>query len=239
MIPAIEISNLHKSIKQKGEEVFKLEAINLQVQKGDFFALLGPNGSGKTTLITMLLGLMTPDRGEIKILGKNPLAKDALKKVNFLFTEQEEPWSLEVKDVLNFYAEVYNISQKEKKIAELAKLLNLENKMKQTIYKLSSGERTRVMVARALINEPEVLILDEPTHNLDTYTAEKLRNFLLDLNKDKKTTILFTSHNPQEIEKVAKNVGFIKKGKLIEVLPLSKIKKKYHSVSNFIRQRSA
>ena len=238
MPPAIELMHLSKTIKHKGKEVFKLSDLNLQIKTGDFFALLGPNGSGKTTLISILLGLMTPDDGKVKILGKNPLDKNALQEVNFLFTEQEEPWSLEVKDILNFYAEVYLVKEKKKKISEVAELLNIQHKINQPLYKLSSGERTRVMIARALINTPKVLILDEPTHNLDYHTADKLRTFLQELNRKRKTTILFTSHNPQEIEKIAKTVGFIKQGKLLEVLPLKKIKKKYKSIQQFIKRRS-
>ena len=235
-IPALSISHLSKTIWHKKEVVFKLSYLTLNIAKGDFFALLGPNGSGKTTLINLMLGLMTPDEGEVKILGKNPIETDALLKVNFLFTEQEEPWSLKVKDILNFYAEIYAIPRKKEKIKQLTELLNITNKMHQQSHKLSSGERTRVMIARALINEPELLILDEPTHNLDAYTAEKLRNFLVKLNKEKKTTIIFTSHNVQEVEKVAKTIGFIKSGKLRKVLPLAEIKKKYGSVRNFIKK---
>ncbi len=231
---ALSLFHVSKTLRQKGKEVFKLTDIHLDIHRGDFFALLGPNGSGKTTLIHLLLGLMTPDTGKVKILGKNPLDKDALRKVNFLFTEQEEPWSLEVKDILNFYADIYVIKNKKEKIAELTELLNITQKMSTQFYKLSSGERTRVMVARALINDPELLILDEPTHNLDSHTADKLRSFLVQLNKEKKTTILFTSHNMQEVQKVAKTVGFMKAGKLVEVLPLPDIKRKFKSLRNFV-----
>ncbi len=237
MTAALHVKHLDKTIRHKGKEVFRLEDINLQVKRGDLFALLGPNGSGKTTLINLILGLLKPDRGEITIFGKNPLEREALTKVNFLFTDQEEPPALRVKDILSFYADVYGIQNKKKKIVELAKLLNLESKMEQPLYRLSSGERTRAMIARALINAPQLLILDEPTHNLDTYTAEKLRRFLLKLNKQG-TTILFTSHHIPEIEKIARTIAFIKKGKIVEINSLKNIRRKYKSIRQFMLRKT-
>ncbi|RLE42378.1 ABC transporter ATP-binding protein, partial [Candidatus Woesearchaeota archaeon] len=179
----ILIKNVYKSLYEKGKLSFSLKNINLTVKKGSSFALLGPNGAGKTTLIYLILGLLKPDKGTIHIFGKNPLERDALARVNFMMTEQYEPWALKVKNILNFYAEVYNIPNKHQKINELCEIFNLKKLMNKSLYKLSSGEQTRVMLARALINDPKLLILDEPTHNLDSYSAEKIRDFLLEMNR--------------------------------------------------------
>ncbi|MBI2669062.1 ABC transporter ATP-binding protein [Candidatus Woesearchaeota archaeon] len=237
MVNALEIKNLVKVITQKKREVFRLDIPHLQVHEGDLFALLGPNGSGKTTLIYALLGLMKPDQGTIAILGKNPWDKNALREVNFLLTDQSEPWPMRVRDILDFYADVYEVKDKKERIEELAELLNLQKLLEQPLYKCSSGEQTRVMIAKALINKPHLLLLDEPTHNLDTSTAEKLRTFLLKLNQEG-TTIFFTSHMVAEIERLAKRVAFIKNGTIQEILTKSAIKKKYGSVRQFMNQRS-
>jgi len=229
----ILIKNVYKSLYEKGKLSFSLKNINLIVKKGSSFALLGPNGAGKTTLIYLILGLLKPDKGTIHIFGKNPLERDALARVNFMMTEQYEPWALKVKNILNFYAEVYNIPNKHQKINELCEIFNLKKLMNKSLYKLSSGEQTRVMLARALINDPKLLILDEPTHNLDSYSAEKIRNFLLEMNR-RGITIFFTSHNANEVERLAKEVALIKDGKILMIATKRKLRKKYKSVRRFM-----
>ncbi|MEM5794359.1 MAG: ABC transporter ATP-binding protein [Candidatus Aenigmatarchaeota archaeon] len=225
---ALEIRDLYKTFK--GEESFSLKNINLEVEEGEFFALLGPNGSGKTTLINILLTIIIPDKGEIKILGKNPFKdKEILQIVNYV--PAEKPSShLKVKDFLNCYAKLYGVEQR--RVEKILKDFRISYLRESEGWELSTGELSKVALAKALLNKPKVLILDEPTFGLDPKTKREIHTFLKELNRNG-TTIFFASHDMVEVERLANKIAFIKDGKILEVEEKSKLLKKYKTLENY------
>jgi ABC-2 type transport system ATP-binding protein len=178
---------------------------------------LGPNGAGKTTTIQMLLGVLTPTKGGIKYFGKDLWAnrEEILEQVNFSSTYTNLPWDLSVEENLKFISYLYSIPRRQQRIEKIVKTFKLERLMKQTVNELSSGQITRLNLAKAFINYPQVLLLDEPTASLDPEVADYIRNFLLEERKKFKVSIVFTSHNMAEIEEVCDRVIFIDKGRII------------------------
>ncbi len=225
----IKLENVWKKFKEK-KEFFALKDINLKVKKGEFFCLLGPNGAGKTTLIQIILTILIPDEGKVRILGKDPfIEKEILQKINFV--PMEKPYShLKVKDFLKSYAKLYGVE--EKRVEFLIKEFNLSNLEKRECWMLSTGEISRVALAKALLNNPKILILDEPTFGLDPKAKIEIQTYLKKLN-EKGVTIFFASHDMVEVERVATKIGFIKDGKILEVKEKRKIIKKFGSVEKY------
>jgi len=223
---AIEIENLYKTFKGS----FSLSNVNLEVEKGEFFALLGPNGSGKTTLIHTILTILIPDRGSVRILGKDPFKeKEVLQLVNYV--PAEKPSShLKVKDFLNCYARLYGASSR--RVEKLLRDLKITYLKESEGWMLSTGEISKVALAKALLNEPKILILDEPTFGLDPKTKKEIHSYLQKLNK-KGTTIFFASHDMVEVERLEKRIAFIKNGKILNVEEKNKILRKFKSLENY------
>ena len=210
---AIETNKLTKKFKEK----IAVNGINLKINEGELFALLGTNGAGKTTTIKMLSTLILPTEGEIKILGLDIL-KDRQKIKEILNVSPQETAiapNLSVKENLEFMAVVYQIPNKEEKINELVKLFKLEEVLKQKAKTLSGGWQRKVSIAIALINEPKILFLDEPTLGLDVIARKELWNVIEKLKG--KITIILTTHYMEEAESLSDRIGIMAKGNLVDV----------------------
>ena len=213
---ALEIKNLTKIY---GNDVHALKGIDLSVERGDFFALLGPNGAGKSTTIGIISSLVTKNDGSISICGVDiddnfPLAKSKLGVVNqeFNFSQFEK-----VQDVIMGQAGYYGVDPKtaKEKTEHYLKKLGIWDKRDVFIRELSGGQKRRVMIIKALIHEPELLILDEPTAGVDIELRRGLWDFLIEINKSG-TTIILTTHYLEEAENLCRNIAIIDNGQIIE-----------------------
>ncbi len=214
MNPAIEVQGLTKSY---GAAV-AVDHLSFAIPAGTTTALLGGNGAGKTTTLSMLLGLLTPTSGSITVLGVD-MAKNrwlALPRMNFSSPYVDLPLRLTVHENLKIYAALYGLIDPRGRIAELAADLELTDIMRRTTGSLSAGQRTRVALAKSLINQPELLLLDEPTASLDPDTADWVRVYLAAYQKRWGATILLASHNMGEVERLADDVLMLRQGKLVD-----------------------
>ena len=195
-----------------------VDDLSLNIEKGKITALLGPNGAGKTTTIQMLLNLITPTSGDIKIFGlelsKN--REEILSQTNFSSPYVSLPMGLTVMENLLTFARLYGVKKPVEKIKETPKYFEVENLLSRKTPSLSTGQLTRVNLTKAFLNDPRLLLLDEATASLDPDIADKTRKMLKRIQEEKKVTILYTSHNMQEIEEICDHVIFINKGKIRE-----------------------
>ena len=212
----IEIKNLNKNYNN----ILAVKNINFKINKGSIVGLLGPNGCGKTTTIGMMLGLIKPTSGTVFINGQNIENENnrttILEKVNFISPYVELPKKLTVEENLKVYGKLYGVNNLKDKISDLMKQLNLLEFNKRKTGELSSGQKNRVSLAKALINEPEILLLDEPTASLDPDVGDFIRTYLEDFASKKGATILLASHNMNEVERLCNEVLMMKNGSIID-----------------------
>src|SRR3974377_1395975 len=211
---AIRVQHLTK----RYAETLAVDDVTFSVPAGATVGLLGGNGAGKNTTIAMLLGLLIPTAGSIEVLGHD-MARDrfaALARMNFSSPYVSLPQRLSVAENLRVYGHLYNVAHLERRIAELAAELDLGDLLDRATGKLSAGQKTRVALAKALINQPELLLLDEPTASLDPDTADWVRQHLLDYRKAHGATILLASHNMFEVERLCDRVIIMKRGRIEE-----------------------
>ena len=211
---AIEINNLNKSFGN----ILAVKNINFKIDKGTIIGLLGPNGCGKSTTIGMMLGLIKPTSGTVVINGQNieNNRTNLLEKMNFISPYIELPKKLTVEENLKVYGRLYGVKNLESKISELMEKLNLTQFKKRKTGELSSGQKNRVSLAKALVNDPEILLLDEPTASLDPDVSDYIRTFIEDFASKKGTTILLASHNMNEVERLCHEVMMMKNGEIID-----------------------
>ena len=210
----VEVKNLKKNYGSKEA----VKDISFAIKKDEILGLLGPNGSGKTTTIGMLLGLLKPTNGEILIDGKKIEGNriDILKKINFISPYIELPKKLTVKQNLIVYGKLYNVLNINNTIEYLVEKLRLSDLLNRITGELSSGQKNRVSLAKALINNPSVLFLDEPTASLDPEIGDFVRTFLENYKKEKKISILLASHNMNEVTRLCKSILMMKDGVIID-----------------------
>ncbi len=213
MVPVLEVRNLSKNYSQ-------LEAVHdvsFSIDEGEIVGLLGPNGAGKTTTINMVLGLLTPTSGSIKIFGKDFAVnrEEILYKVNFAAVYAQLPGNLSVWQNLYIFARLYGVPDARGKIQELMKEFDLEKFSSSRTGFLSSGEQSRLNLAKALLNNPRLLLLDEPTASIDPSTSQIVRSRIKDYARRNGTGVLWTSHNMHEIEEVCNRVLFVSHGKIL------------------------
>ena len=212
----IEIKNLNKEYNN----ILAVKNINFTINKGSIVGLLGPNGCGKTTTIGMMLGLIKPTSGTVFINGQNIENENyrtkILEKVNFISPYVELPKKLTVEENLKVYGKLYGVNNLQDKISDLMKQLNLFEFKKRKTGELSSGQKNRVSLAKALINEPEILLLDEPTASLDPDVGDYIRTYIESFASKKGTTIILASHNMSEVERLCNEVMMMKNGKIID-----------------------
>ncbi|OHA26530.1 MAG: hypothetical protein A3C06_03055 [Candidatus Taylorbacteria bacterium RIFCSPHIGHO2_02_FULL_46_13] len=229
----LEIQNL---VKEFGP-VKAVNGLSFDVQEGTITGLLGPNGAGKTTTIQMILDLITPTSGVIKIFGL-PMQKhreETLGKINFSSPYVALPGNLRVWENLYTFARLYGVKDIAKKIDDLADFFNIRSLLSRMTSSLSTGQLTRLNLTKALLNDPRLLLLDEPTASLDPDIADKTRHMLKRIQKERGVSILYTSHNMQEVEEICDEVIFIDQGKLKDRgVPAELVKKYGHKDLNDI-----
>ena len=211
---SIEVINISKIYKSK----LAVNNISFKINEDEIIGLLGPNGCGKTTTIGMILGLLKPTQGQIFINGLNfeKNKTSILKQMNFISPYIELPKKLQVKQNLIVYGKLYNVENLNDRIDYLSKKLRLEKLLDKLTGELSSGQKNRVSLAKALINDPKVLLLDEPTASLDPETGDFIRTFLEDYKKEKKISVLLASHNMDEVKRLCNSVLMMKEGNIVD-----------------------
>ena len=213
---SVEIKNLNKIFNN----IQAVKNINFKINKGSIVGLLGPNGCGKTTTIGMMLGLIKPTSGSVIINGQNieneNTKTNILEKMNFISPYVELPKKLTVEENLKVYGRMYGVNNLQDKISNLMKELNLFEFKKRKTGELSSGQKNRVSLAKALINSPEILLLDEPTASLDPDVGDNIRTYIENFASKKGTTILLASHNMNEVERLCHEVMMMKNGEIID-----------------------
>jgi ABC-2 type transport system ATP-binding protein len=211
--PAIEVENLVKVYRG----TTAVDGISLSIAPGTVVGLLGGNGAGKTTTISSIMGLLRPTSGAVRVLGAD-MARDryrVLHRMNFESPYVDLPSRLTVRQNLLVFARLYGVPDVAGRIATLAEELDLSDFLDQPFGRLSAGQKTRVSLAKALINDPEVLLLDEPTASLDPDTADWVRTRIARHREERGATILLASHNMNEVERLCDRVIFMRKGKIV------------------------
>lgn len=211
--PVIQVESLTKRFN----EITAVDDISFQAAPGAVVGLLGGNGAGKTTTISMLLGLLLPSAGMVRVLGAD-MAHDrysVLSRINFSSPYVDLPKRLTVRENLTVYARLYGIRDR-RRITELAEDLAIADLLKRPFGQLSSGQRTRVAIAKALLNRPEVLLLDEPTASLDPDAADWVRAYLSRYRTETGSAILLASHNMPEVERLCDDVLIMKAGRIVD-----------------------
>jgi len=233
-MPAIEAQNLAKTyvVSQRGEgftgslkglfsresrNVEAVKSVSFSVEPGELVAFLGPNGAGKTTTLKMLSGLLYPTGGTLNVLGHVPFEKkpEYLRRFSFVMGQKHQLWwELPALDTFRLNAAIFDLDDKRyrRRLEELNELLQLDPLWNTPVKKLSLGQRMKMELACALLHEPELLLLDEPTIGLDVVMQKTLRDFVTRLNREKKTTILLTSHNMEDIETLCRRVIVVHHG---------------------------
>ena len=213
---SIELKNLDKNY----DNFEAVKNLNIKINSGTIVGLLGPNGCGKTTTIGMILGLIKPTKGEILVKGKNVENEKnrikILEKMNFISPYVELPKKLTVRENLIVYGKMYEVKDLKVRIDNLVDELNLGEFESRKTGELSSGQKNRVSLAKSLINNPEILLLDEPTASLDPDTGDYIRSYIESYASKNNTTILLASHNMNEVERLCSKVMMMKSGKIID-----------------------
>ena len=214
MVYPLEIINLSKTYNTKDA----VKNISFKLEQNKIIGILGPNGCGKTTTIGMILGLLKPTTGKVLINGIEIESHrvDLLNELNFISPYIELPKKLTVKQNLEVYGRLYDVKKLKAKIEYLCEKLRLNEFLNKITGELSSGQKNRVSLAKSIINDPTVLLLDEPTASLDPETGDFVRNFLEEYQKEKKTSILLASHNMSEVERLCSSVLMMNKGSIID-----------------------
>ena len=233
---SIEIKNISKRFRQGKHQIHAIRNLSLKIKKGEIFGLLGPNGAGKSTLLNIITTIITQDSGTVTLLDKNhQKEKSVLQRMSLASGDARFHWVLRVRDILKFYSIAYGLSrqEREKRISELSKFFGITGIMERRFDGLSTGERMRLVFAKSLLNNPEILLLDEPTLGLDPDIAIKIRSEILRMNKEIGMTILLTSHYMHEVEQLCSRIAFIRKGKIVDLGTAVDIKKKYGNLEKY------
>lgn len=206
-----------KGLTKKFDGFTAVDNVNFTIQRGEIVGFLGPNGAGKTTTIQMILGLIKPTKGKVVVFGKDIEGhrEEILQQVNFSSAYVSLPGNLKVWENLYTFARLYGVSNYKKKVLELAKFFSIEPLLSKFYGSLSSGQAARVHLAKALLNDPQILFLDEPTASLDPIIADRTRKLLKKIQKERNLAILYTTHNMREVEELCDRVIFINEGKIV------------------------
>jgi ABC-2 type transport system ATP-binding protein len=222
MAYAIEAEGIFKTFRSgwwKKREKEALKGVDLRIEEGEIFGILGPNGAGKTTLLSILCTLLLPDRGRVRILGMDGLrdGHQIRERVNVVSGNANFLWSLTVKENLHYYGMLYGLTGKERetKVETLIDLFHMREYQNIPFDELSTGMKQRLSLAKSVINDPKVLFLDEPTVGLDPDVAIRIREEILSIHRQKRVTILLTTHNMKEAENLCGRIAFLKEGKIV------------------------
>ena len=216
-----------------GSKTAAVEGLAFTLAPGEILGLLGPNGAGKTTTLHSILGLLEPTAGSVRVFGYSPITERLrmLHRINFASADVELPSNLTVIECFKVFAGLYTINGAAKRINSWMQQLDLAEFAKHTIGSLSSGERMRLKLCKALLNDPELLILDEPTLSLDPYMAHRVRELLKKIRRSRNMAILHTSHNMQEVESFCDRILFLHHGKLLAQGSPKEVLKQFQSQS--------
>tara|TARA_A100001037_G_scaffold285392_1_gene292660 strand:- start:200 stop:958 length:759 start_codon:yes stop_codon:yes gene_type:complete len=212
--PAITVNSLTKNFGP----IVAVDNIDFSIPIGSATALLGGNGAGKTTTISMILGLLLPTRGTISVLGENILRHRyrVLPSMNFSSPYVDLPGRLTAAENLKVYAQLYGLSNARARLQEVIAAFDLGDFMDRKIASLSAGQKTRIALAKALINKPDLLLLDEPTASLDPETADWVRSYLKEYQAETGATIMLASHNMGEVERMCDDVIMMRAGRIVD-----------------------
>ena len=232
-------SALKSFFKREYITIDAVKNISFEIDKGEIVGYIGPNGAGKSTTIKMLSGILLPTAGNIRVNGLNPF-KDREKyvsKIGVVFGQRSQlAWDIPAEDTFDLLKDIYKLDdityQRNKE--ELVNLLDIAEVMKKPVRSLSLGQRMRCEIAASLMHNPKILFLDEPTIGLDATSKKIVRDFILKINKERKVTIILTTHDMQDIEALAKRIILIGKGQILYDGSLSKLKTKYGSYKNIV-----
>jgi ABC-type multidrug transport system ATPase subunit len=219
---AVSARDISKRFIWRGADVQALSAVSLDVERGEIFALLGPNGAGKSTLLNILMGILTPDSGDVRLLGCDVLAGDVPHgRIGYASGEVRFHWALTPADAIDLYAIAYGLDRRarRRRVAELLDEFDLKDAATRKFDLLSTGEKMRTVLAKSLINKPELLILDEPTIGLDPDGAIGIRREVARLNREQGVTIVLSSHYMNEVEELAGRIAFIQGGRIMDQGP--------------------
>ncbi len=211
--PIVEVRQLTKRFG----EFTAVDRISFEIQPGETLGLLGPNGAGKTTTFQMLLGVITPTEGSIQVFGLDLMKhrETILRQVNFSSTYISMPYALTVEENLRVIGKLYGLSNITRRIDDVVKKLEMEDIRQKLTRKLSSGQMTRLTLAKAVMTEPKILFLDEPTASLDPDIAYKIKAFLKEYRDTSGLSMLYTSHNMREMEEMSDRIIFLQRGKIV------------------------
>lgn len=226
MATILKVENLTKIYNK----VTAVDHISFEVKEGEIVGLLGPNGAGKTTTIQMLLSLLEPTDGKIEIFGKDlsRQREEVLERVNFAAPYASLPYNLTPRENLTVFAYLYGVKNRGERVEKLLKDFRLSQFSKTRTGALSSGEHTRLALAKAFLNDPKLLLLDEPTASLDPAIAREIRKDIYERMKNLKGAVLWTSHNMREVETMCDRVIFLMHGKIIVEGTPKNLKEQFH-----------
>lgn len=214
------------NLTKKYGNILAVNNVNLNVRKGEIYGFLGPNGAGKTTTILMIIGLVKPTKGNIKLFGENLYENYSIikNKIGIVSEESNFYGEMTAEEYLSFFADLFAIKNKSERISDIFKRIKLTHRKYDKLKQYSRGMKRKIEVARSLINDPELLIFDEPTSGLDPSGIKEIREIIIEENKKGKT-IFISSHNLSEIEKICHRIGIINNGMLILEDTTANIKK--------------
>jgi len=210
MQSVISIKNVIKALDKR--EILK--DISVSVEKSDIFGYLGPNGAGKTTTIRILLGLLQADSGSVEVLGENINLSETRRRIGFVLDTDGLYDNMTAEDNLLFYGRIYGVPEAEERIKGLLKIVNLYDRAGDMVKTYSRGMRQRLALARSMVHDPEVLILDEPTAGVDPSGQIEIRHIMIDIARKKNKTIFLSSHNLDEVQRICNRIALIDRGKI-------------------------
>lgn len=227
-------SALKSFFKREYVLIDAVKNISFEIEKGEIVGYIGPNGAGKSTTIKMLSGILLPTAGNIRVNGMNPFAdrRKYVSNIGVVFGQRSQlAWDIPAEDTFDLLKDIYKLSDEkyEKNKNELVNLLDIGEVIKKPVRSLSLGQRMRCEIAASLLHEPKILFLDEPTIGLDAKSKKIVRDFILKINKERKVTVILTTHDMMDIDKLAKRIILIGKGQILYDGSLEKLKTKYGS----------
>lgn len=223
----VSVKNLKKVYEKGSKPTVALKGISFEISEGEIFGILGANGAGKSTTLNILIGLLSPTSGKVTIFGNNFFQNESeiKNRMNIATAYADLAGNLSVYRNLKVFALLYGVKNSKKKIEGLLKKFQITELKDKLITDLSAGQKTRVNLCKSLINDPELLLLDEPTASLDPAIAAHVRSMLIDIQKQRKLTIIFTSHNMLEVEQMCDRIALLHQGEIYKIDTPENLKK--------------